>query len=232
MGLYYGRPYRKSAKIVGEVMGNYHPHGDSSIYDAMVRMAQTFNFRMPLIDGQGNFGSVDGDPPAAMRYTEARMMKLTEEMIKDLDKDTVDFVPTYDESSKEPSIFPVGFPNILVNGSTGIAVGMATNIPPHNLKEVIDAVIYVINNKGSRIKVDELLKIIPGPDFPTGAYIIGRDGIKKAYETGRGSVIMQAKAKIEETKKGKQQIVITELPYMVNKAQLIETIAELVRTRK
>lgn len=232
MGLYYGKPYRKSAKIVGEVMGNYHPHGDSSIYDAMVRMAQTFNFRMPLIDGQGNFGSVDGDPPAAMRYTEARMHKLTEEMIKDLDKNTVDFVPTYDESSKEPTVFPVGFPNLLVNGSTGIAVGMATNIPPHNLGEVIDAVIYVINNRGGKIKVDELIKIMPGPDFPTAAYIIGNDGIKKAYETGRGSIIMQAKAKIEETKKGKQQIVITELPYMVNKAQLIETIAELVRDKK
>ncbi|MEI7542006.1 MAG: DNA gyrase subunit A [bacterium] len=232
MGLYYGRPYRKSAKIVGEVMGNYHPHGDSSIYEAMVRMAQTFTFRMPLIDGQGNFGSVDGDPPAAMRYTEARMHKITEEMIKDLDKNTVDFVPTYDESSKEPSIFPVGFPNLLVNGSTGIAVGMATNIPPHNLGEVIDAVIYIINNKGANIKVEELIKIMPGPDFPTAGYIIGKDGIKKAYETGRGSIVMQAKAKIEETKKGKQQIVITELPYMVNKAQLIETIAELVREKK
>ena len=232
MGLYYGRPYRKSAKIVGEVMGNYHPHGDSAIYDTMVRMAQTFTFRMPLIDGQGNFGSVDGDPPAAMRYTEARMHKITEELIRDLDKDTVDFVPTYDESNKEPVTFPVGFPHLLVNGSSGIAVGMATNIPPHNLGEVIDATIYLINNRGSKVKIEEIMKIIHGPDFPTGAYIIGRDGIKKAYETGRGSVTMQAKAKIEETKKGKQQIVITELPYMVNKAQLLETISDLVRDKK
>jgi DNA gyrase subunit A len=213
-------------------MGNYHPHGDSAIYDTMVRMAQQFTFRMPLIDGQGNFGSVDGDPAAAMRYTEARMHKITEELIRDLDKDTVDFVPTYDESSKEPTVFPVGFPNLLVNGSTGIAVGMATNIPPHNLGEIIDAVVYMINNKGSNVKTEELLKIVKGPDFPTAAYIIGRDGIKKAYETGRGSIVMQAKAKIEETKKGKQQIVVTELPYMVNKAQLIETIAGLVRDKK
>ena len=232
MGLYYGRPYRKSAKIVGEVMGNYHPHGDTAIYDTMVRMAQTFTFRMPLIDGQGNFGSVDGDPPAAMRYTEARMHKITEELIKDLDKDTVDFVPTYDESNKEPLVFPVGFPQLLVNGSSGIAVGMATNIPPHNLTEVIDAVIYIIENREKNIKADELMKFIKGPDFPTAAYIIGKDGIKKAYETGRGSITMQAKAKIEETKKGKQQIVITELPYMVNKAQLLETISDLVRDKK
>jgi DNA gyrase subunit A len=232
MGLYFGKPYRKSAKIVGEVMGNYHPHGDSAIYDTMVRMAQTFTFRMPLIDGQGNFGSVDGDPPAAMRYTEARMHKITEEMIRDLDKDTVDFTPTYDESNKEPLVFPVGFPHLLVNGSSGIAVGMATNIPPHNLGEIIDAVVFLINNKDRNVKGEELLKIVKGPDFPTAAYIIGYDGIKKAYATGRGSVIMQAKAKIEETKKGKQQIVITELPYMVNKAQLLETISDLVRDKK
>ncbi len=232
VGLYYGKPYRKCAKIVGEVMGNYHPHGDSSIYEALVRMAQTFTFRMPLIDGQGNFGSVDGDPPAAMRYTEARMQKITEELIKDLDKDTVDFIPTYDESGKEPTVLPVRFPQLLVNGSSGIAVGMATNIPPHNLGEIIDATIYIIENKDKNIKTDDLLKIVSGPDFPTGAYIIGREGIKKAYETGRGSITMQSKVKIEETKKGKQQIVITELPYMVNKAQLLETISDLVRDKK
>jgi DNA gyrase subunit A len=232
VGLFYGKPYRKCAKIVGEVMGNYHPHGDSSIYDALVRMAQKFTFRMPLIDGQGNFGSVDGDPPAAMRYTEARMQKISEDLVKDIEKDTVDFVPTYDESSKEPTVLPVGFPQLLVNGSSGIAVGMATNIPPHNLAEIIDAVVYMIENKDKNIKTDDLLKIVSGPDFPTGAYIIGRDGIKQAYETGRGSITMQAKAKVEETKKGKQQIVITELPYMTNKAQLIETISELVRDKK
>jgi DNA gyrase subunit A len=232
MGLHFNKPYRKSAKIVGEVMGNFHPHGDASIYDTMVRMAQDFVFRMPLVQGQGNFGSVDGDPPAAMRYTEARLSKISEELITDIDKDTVDFVPTYDESNKEPLVFPVGFPHLLVNGSSGIAVGMATNIPPHNLGEVIDAVIYRIDNMDEKTGVDDILKIIKGPDFPTGAYIIGKDGIKQAYATGRGSVMMQAKAKIEENKKGKQQIVITELPYMVNKAQLIENISDLVRNKK
>ncbi|MCE5301341.1 MAG: DNA gyrase subunit A [Spirochaetia bacterium] len=231
-GLYYGKPYRKCAKIVGEVMGNYHPHGDSSIYDTLVRMAQDFVFRMPLIDGQGNFGSIDGDPAAAMRYTEARMARITEELLRDIDKDTVDFVPTYDESGVEPTVFPVAFPHLLVNGSSGIAVGMATNIPPHNLGEIIDAVIYIINNNEKNVYIDDILKIVKGPDFPTGAYIIGHDGIKQAYETGRGSIVMQAKARIEETKKGKQQIVITELPYMVNKAVLLTHIAELVKDKK
>jgi len=230
MGLYHNRPYRKSSKIVGDVMGNYHPHGDVAIYDAMVRMAQDFSYRMPLVDGQGNFGSVDGDPPAAMRYTEARMARITEELIADLDKDTVDFVPNYDETRKEPVVLPVKFPQLLVNGSSGIAVGMATNIPPHNLAEVIDATIYVINNKDADI--DDILKIIQGPDFPTGAFIIGKDGIKQAYKTGKGSITIQAKVKIEESKKGKQQIVITELPYMVNKALLLENISNLVKEKK
>jgi len=232
MGLHYNHPYRKSAKIVGEVMGNYHPHGDSAIYDTMVRMAQEFSFRMPLIDGQGNFGSVDGDPPAAMRYTEARLSKISEELIGDLEKNTVDYIPNYDESKKEPTVMPVKFPHLLVNGSSGIAVGMATNIPPHNLAEIIDGTIYMIKNRGSEVKVEELMKIVKGPDFPTGAYIVGREGIKSAYTTGRGSVVMQAVAKVEETKKGKQQIVITELPYMVNKAQLLENISNLVRMKK
>ena len=232
MGLYHTKPYRKSAKIVGEVMGNFHPHGDTAIYDTMVRMAQDFTFRMPLIQGQGNFGSIDGDPPAAMRYTEARLSKISEELITDIEKDTVDFVPNYDETTKEPVVFPVSFPHLLVNGSSGIAVGMATNIPPHNLGEIIDAVIFRLENMEEKINIDDILKIIKGPDFPTGAYIIGKTGIKQAYSTGRGSITLQAKAKIEETQKGKQQIVITELPYMVNKAQLLENIAELVRNKK
>jgi len=232
MGLHYGKPYRKSAKIVGEVMGNYHPHGDMAIYDTMVRMAQEFSFRMPLIDGQGNFGSIDGDPPAAMRYTEARMSKITEELIADIDKDTVDFIPNYDESRKEPVVFPVKFPHLLINGSSGIAVGMATNIPPHNLSEVIDAVIYIIENKSNNVKIEELIKIIQGPDLPTGGFIIGKDGIKKAYTEGKGSIVMQAKAKIEETKKGKQQIVVTEIPFLVNKANLLESISTLVKLKK
>ncbi|MBN2753638.1 MAG: DNA gyrase subunit A [Candidatus Goldbacteria bacterium] len=230
MGLYSNKSYRKSAKIVGEVMGNYHPHGDSSIYDTMVRMAQPFVFRMPLVDGQGNFGSVDGDPPAAMRYTEARLSKFAEELLKDLDKNTVDFVPNYDESTKEPTVLPVSFPHLLVNGSSGIAVGMATNIPPHNLGEVIDATIMVIDNKNT--KIEEIMGVIKGPDFPTGAFIIGKEGIKSAYSTGRGSIVMQSKIKIEESKKGKKQIIITELPYMVNKANLLENIANLVKDKK
>ncbi|PKL91378.1 MAG: DNA gyrase subunit A [Candidatus Goldiibacteriota bacterium HGW-Goldbacteria-1] len=230
MGLYNNKSYRKSAKIVGEVMGNYHPHGDSSIYDTMVRMAQPFVFRMPLVDGQGNFGSVDGDPPAAMRYTEARLSKFAEELLKDLDKNTVDFVPNYDESTKEPTVLPVSFPHLLVNGSSGIAVGMATNIPPHNLAEVIDATVMVIENKNT--KIEEIMGVIKGPDFPTGAFIIGKEGIKSAYNTGRGSIVMQSKIKIEESKKGKKQIIITELPYMVNKANLLENIANLVKDKK
>jgi DNA gyrase subunit A len=238
MGLSATRGYRKCAKIVGEVMGNYHPHGDASIYDTLVRMAQDFNMRAPLIDGQGNFGSVDGDPPAAMRYTEARLKALGDEMMTDLDKETVDFVPNYDETTEEPSVLPSPFPNLLVNGSAGIAVGMATNIPPHNLREVVDAVIWTIESSyqdtppTAAERQRKLLELVAGPDFPTGGYIIGRSGIQQAYLTGRGTVIMRAKAEIEVSKKGdRQSIVITEIPYQVNKARLIERIADLVREK-
>src|SRR6186997_1888081 len=238
MGLSATRGYRKCAKIVGEVMGNYHPHGDASIYDTLVRMAQDFNMRAPLIDGQGNFGSVDGDPPAAMRYTEARLKALGDEMMTDLDKETVDFVPNYDETTEEPSVLPSPFPNLLVNGSAGIAVGMATNIPPHNLGEVIEAVIWTIESAQADApptlpeKQRKLLELIPGPDFPTGGYIVGRQGIQQAYLTGRGAVIMRAKAEIEVTKKGdRSSIVIDAIPYQVNKARLIERIADLVRDK-
>src|SRR5919109_400852 len=224
MGLQPGRPYRKAAKIVGEVMGNYHPHGEAAIYDTLVRMAQDFNMRAPLVDGQGNFGSVDGDPPAAMRYTEARLESLGDEMMTDLDKETVDFVPNYDETTEEPSVLPAPFPNLLVNGSAGIAVGMATNIPPHNMREVIDAVIWLIESAQSDHpptlpeKQRKLLELVPGPDFPTGGYILGRQGIQQAYLTGRGAVIMRARAEIETSKKGdRQTIVIEAIPYQVNK---------------
>ena len=238
MGLSSTRGYRKCAKIVGEVMGNYHPHGDASIYDTLVRLAQDFNMRAPLIDGQGNFGSVDGDPPAAMRYTEARLKALGDEMMTDLDKETVDFVPNYDETTEEPSVLPSPFPNLLVNGSAGIAVGMATNIPPHNLREVVDAVIWTVESSYQETaptaaeRQRKLLELVPGPDFPTGGYIVGRSGIQQAYLTGRGMVIMRAKAEIEVSKKGdRQSIVITEIPYQVNKARLIERIADLVREK-
>ena len=238
MGLSSTRGYRKCAKIVGEVMGNYHPHGDASIYDTLVRLAQDFNMRAPLVDGQGNFGSIDGDPPAAMRYTEARLKALGDEMMTDLDKETVDFVPNYDETTEEPSVLPSPFPNLLVNGSAGIAVGMATNIPPHNLQEVIDAVIWTVESSyqdtppTAAERQRKLLELVPGPDFPTGGYIIGRSGIQQAYLTGRGTVIMRAKAEIEVSKKGdRQSIVITEIPYQVNKARLIERIADLVREK-
>ena len=238
MGLSSTRGYRKCAKIVGEVMGNYHPHGDASIYDTLVRLAQDFNMRAPLIDGQGNFGSVDGDPPAAMRYTEARLKALGDEMMTDLDKETVDFVPNYDETTEEPSVLPSPFPNLLVNGSAGIAVGMATNIPPHNLREVIDAVIWTIESTyqetppSAAERQRKLLELVPGPDFPTGGYIVGRSGVQQAYLTGRGMVIMRAKAEIEVSKKGdRQSIVISEIPYQVNKARLIERIADLVREK-
>jgi DNA gyrase subunit A len=238
MGLSATRGYRKCAKIVGEVMGNYHPHGDASIYDTLVRLAQDFNMRAPLVDGQGNFGSIDGDPPAAMRYTEARLKALGDEMMTDLDKETVDFVPNYDETTEEPSVLPSPFPNLLVNGSAGIAVGMATNIPPHNLREVVDAVIWTIESsyQDTRPTAAErqrkLLELVPGPDFPTGGYIVGRSGIQQAYLTGRGTVIMRAKAEIEVSRKGdRQSIVITEIPYQVNKARLIERIADLVREK-
>ena len=238
MGLSATRGYRKCAKIVGEVMGNYHPHGDASIYDTLVRMAQDFNMRAPLVDGQGNFGSIDGDPPAAMRYTEARLAALGDAMMTDLDKETVDFVPNYDETTEEPSVLPAPFPNLLVNGSAGIAVGMATNIPPHNMGEVIEAAIWTIEGAQSATpptmseKQRKLLELVPGPDFPTGGYIVGRHGIQQAYLTGRGSVIMRAKAEIEVSKKGdRQSIVIDAIPYQVNKSKLIERIAELVREK-
>src|SRR6267142_3839890 len=238
MGLSATRGYRKCAKIVGEVMGNFHPHGDASIYDTLVRLAQDFNMRSPLIDGQGNFGSIDGDPPAAMRYTEARLEALGDEMMTDLDKETVDFVPNYDETTEEPSVLPSPFPNLLVNGSAGIAVGMATNIPPHNMREVIDAVVWAIEAAQSDAppttaeKQRKLLELVPGPDFPTGGYILGRQGIQQAYLTGRGSIIMRARAEIEVSKKGdRSSIVIDAIPYQVNKARLIERIAELVREK-
>jgi DNA gyrase subunit A len=230
LGNYHNRAYKKSARTVGDVMGKYHPHGDTAIYDALVRMAQPFSMRAPLVDGQGNFGSVDGDPPAAMRYTEARLSKIAGELLEDLDKDTVDWVPNYDDSTQEPTVLPARFPNLLVNGGTGIAVGMATNIPTHNLKEVIDATIATIRKP--EISLEELLRIIPGPDFPTGGIITGRDGIRRAYETGRGSIKVRAVAEVEPKKKGGEQIVVTEIPYQVNKAKLIERIAELVGEKR
>ena len=230
MGLASNRPYRKCAKIVGEVMGNYHPHGDNPIYDALVRMAQDFSYRYPLVDGQGNFGSVDGDPPAAMRYTEARMSPFAEALLEDIDKETVDFVPNYDEEREEPSYLPSRAPNLLVNGSNGIAVGMATNMPPHNLTEVCEAVIHLINNPQS--KISDLMVHIPGPDFPTAGIIHGRGGIFQAYQTGRGAITMRARATIERQGKDRDIIVVTEIPYQVNKARLIEKIAELVTEKR
>ncbi len=226
----WNRPYRKSARIVGDVMGQYHPHGDQAIYDAMVRMAQEFSMRLPLVDGQGNFGSMDGDPPAAMRYTEARLERVSRELLDDIDKDTVDFQPNYDESTKEPLVLPAKFPNILVNGAGGIAVGMATNIPPHNLGEVIDACCALIANPD--ITIDELIEIIPGPDFPTGGLIMGRQGIHNAFHTGRGSVVMRGRVEIEEIRKDREAIIVSEIPYQVNKARMIERIAEMVRDKK
>jgi DNA gyrase subunit A len=241
MGLASNRAYRKCAKIVGEVMGNYHPHGDASIYDTLVRLAQDFNMRYPTVDGQGNFGSIDGDRPAAMRYTEARLEAIADDMMTDLDKETVDFTPNYDETTEEPTVLPAPFPNLLVNGSAGIAVGMATNVPPHNLREVIDACIWLIENThfadaGARLtraeKLRNLIRLVPAPDFPTGAYIIGRRGAVEAYMTGRGSIMMRAKSDIETNKKGdRQSIVVTEIPYQVNKAKTIERIADLVREK-
>ena len=238
MGLSSTRGYRKCAKIVGEVMGNYHPHGDASIYDTLVRLAQDFNMRAPLVDGQGNFGSIDGDPPAAMRYTEARLESLGDEMMTDLDKETVDFVPNYDETTEEPSVLPAPFPNLLVNGSAGIAVGMATNIPPHNLREVVDAVIWSIESSYAETpptvaeRQRKLMELVPGPDFPTGGYIVGRAGIRQAQLTGRGTIIMRAQGGDRGSKKGdRSSIVITEIPYQVNKAKLIERIADLVREK-
>ncbi|MFZ7128567.1 MAG: DNA gyrase subunit A [Desulfobacterales bacterium] len=226
----WNKPYKKSARIVGDVIGKYHPHGDVAVYDTIVRLAQNFSMRYPLVDGQGNFGSIDGDPPAAMRYTEVRMMRLAHEMLADLDKETVDFIPNYDESLEEPTVLPAKIPSLLINGSAGIAVGMATNIPPHNLVEVIDGIKALIDNPG--ITVQELIGIIPGPDFPTGGIIYGVDGIREAYETGRGIVRVRGKVEVEKEKAtGAETIVVTELPYQVNKARLIEKIAELVRNK-
>jgi len=230
LGLASNRGYRKCAKICGDTSGNYHPHGEAVIYPALVRLAQDFNMRYPLIDGQGNFGSVDGDPPAAMRYTEARLAKISEDILADLEKETVDFVPNFDQTREEPFVLPSRIPNLLVNGASGIAVGMATNIPPHNLREIVDAAILLIDKPDATLK--EVMKLVPGPDFPTGAYIAGREGIEAAYKTGRGSFMMRAKAAIEEVGKDRENIVITEIPYQVNKARLIERIADLVQTKK
>jgi DNA gyrase subunit A len=223
------KPYRKSSRVVGDVMGKYHPHGDASIYDALVRMAQTFSMRAPLIDGQGNFGSVDGDPPAAMRYTEARLARISNHLLADIDRDTVDFQPNYDESESEPRVLPAAFPNLLINGGSGIAVGMATNIPPYNPTEIIDATLALIANPA--LSLDELMRIVPGPDFPTGGMILGRSGIRSGFETGRGSITLRAKAEIEEIRRDRTAIVVTEIPYQVNKATLLEKIAELVRAK-
>ncbi|MET0429253.1 MAG: DNA gyrase subunit A, partial [Microvirga sp.] len=221
------KPYRKSARVVGDVMGKYHPHGDSSIYDALVRMAQPFSMRVPLIDGQGNFGSVDGDPPAAMRYTEVRLARSAGFLLEDIDQDTVDFAPNYDESSEEPKVLPARYPNLLVNGANGIAVGMATNIPPHNPAEIIDAALLLIENPEATL--DDLMAIVPGPDFPTGGIILGRSGIRAAFETGRGSLVIRARAEFEDLRGGRTAIVISEIPFQVNKSTLLEKIAELVR---
>ena len=229
-GYDWNRSFRKSARIVGDVMGKYHPHGDQAIYDAMVRMAQDFSMRLPLVDGQGNFGSMDGDPPAAMRYTEVRLTRAAHEILDDIERDTVEFQANYDESSREPMVLPAKFPNLLVNGAGGIAVGMATNIPTHNLGEVVDACIAVIDNPG--ITIDELMEILPGPDFPTGGIAMGRAGLRQAYHFGRGSVVMRGRTHIEEIRKNREAIIVTEMPYQVNKARMIEKIAELVRDKR
>src|ERR1700683_2027115 len=230
LGLASNRGYRKCAKICGDTSGNYHPHGEAVIYPALVRLAQPFNMRYPLIDGQGNFGSVDGDPPAAMRYTEARLSKIAEELLADIEKETVDFVPNFDESTQEPTVLPTKVPNLLINGSSGIAVGMATNIPPHNLKDTAEAAILLNENPETNLK--QVMKLVPGPDFPTGGYIYGRDGIEQAYKTGRGSFQVRAEGALEQRGKDRQDIVITELPYQVNKARLIGHIAELIQNKK
>ena len=229
LNLFNDKPYRKCARIVGDVLGKYHPHGDSAVYEALVRLAQDFSIRCPLVDGQGNFGSVDGDPPAAQRYTEARLSKIAAEMLREIDKNTVDFYPNFDNTLMQPTVLPSRFPNLLVNGADGIAVGMATNIPPHNLGEVIDGAIAVLNNP--EITVEELMKIIPSPDFPTGGIIMGRVGIRNAYKTGKGTILVRAKTEIEEHN-GRQRIIVTELPYQVNKAKLVETIAGMVKDKR
>ncbi len=230
LGMAHNKPYKKSARIVGEVLGKYHPHGDTAVYDSMVRMVQDFSLRYPLVDGQGNFGSVDGDSPAAMRYTEARLARISEEMLRDLDKNTVDFIPNFDDSLQEPTVMPSYLPNLLINGATGIAVGMATNIPPHNLGEVVDGLITMIKNPN--VTIEKLMKNIIAPDFPTAGIIYGYAGVKDAFLTGRGRIIVRAKANIETQKNGREHIIITELPFQVNKANLIEKIADLVRGGK
>ena len=230
LGVTPDKPYRKSARIVGDVLGKYHPHGETAVYDAMVRMAQDFSTRYPLVDGHGNFGSVDGDSAAATRYTEARLSRIAMELMADINKETVDFSPNFDETLKEPTVLPSKFPNLLVNGSSGIAVGMATNIPPHNLGEVIDSIVALIDNPD--ISMEQLIEHVKGPDFPTGGIILGKDGIREAYSTGRGRIIVRAKAEIEETSSNRFQIVVTEIPYQVNKARLIERIAELVSEKR
>ncbi|HEX5780233.1 MAG TPA: DNA topoisomerase (ATP-hydrolyzing), partial [Xanthobacteraceae bacterium] len=229
-GYDWNKPYRKSARVVGDVIGKYHPHGDQSIYDALVRMAQEFSMRLPLVDGQGNFGSVDGDPPAAMRYTEVRLAKVAASLLEDLDKDTIDFQENYDNTEKEPSVLPARFPNLLVNGAGGIAVGMATNIPPHNLGEVIDACVTLIDRPETTI--EDLLDIVPGPDFPTGGIILGKAGIRQAYLTGRGSIMVRGRVSTETLRGEREALIVTEIPYQVNKTTLIEKIAELVRDKK
>ncbi|MCC0041566.1 MAG: DNA gyrase subunit A [Rhodobiaceae bacterium] len=229
-GYEWNKPYRKSARVVGDVIGKYHPHGDQAVYDALVRMAQDFSMRLPLIDGQGNFGSVDGDPPAAMRYTEVRLEKVSHQLLEDIDKDTVDFQENYDNSEQEPVVLPARFPNLLVNGAGGIAVGMATNIPPHNLGEIVDATMALIDDP--TIGIEELIRIVPGPDFPTGGIILGQAGARSAYETGRGSVVIRGRVDIEEVRKERQALIVTEIPYQVNKALMIERIAELVRDKR
>ena len=230
LGLNWNRAYKKSARVVGEVLGKYHPHGDAPVYEALVRMVQEFSLRYPLVDGQGNFGSIDGDPPAAMRYTETRLAKIAHELLADIEKETVDFTPNFDESLQEPVVLPTKVPNLLVNGSSGIAVGMATNIPPHNLGEVVDGLVRVIEDPD--VSIDELIKLIPGPDFPTRGYIYGRGGIREAYTTGRGIITLRAKAHVEKMRGGREAIIVTELPYQVNKASLMEKIGELVRDKK
>jgi len=230
LGVFHNKPYKKSARIVGEVLGKYHPHGDSSVYEAMVRMAQPWSLRYPLVDGQGNFGSMDGDNAAAMRYTEARLQKIAEEMLADINKDTIDFQLNFDDSLKEPVVLPSGIPNLLVNGSSGIAVGMATNMPPHNLSEVIDGIIAYIEN--SEITIPELMKFIKAPDFPTGGLIYGYEGVREAYETGRGRIIVRAETELEEDSNGKVKIVATSIPYQVNRAEMIRKTAELVNDKK
>jgi len=231
LGNRWNRPYKKSARIVGDIIGKYHPHGDTAAYDTVVRMAQDFSMRYPLIDGQGNFGSVDGDPPAAMRYTEIRMEKLADELLADLDKDTVDFIPNYDGSLEEPVVLPARIPTLLLNGSSGIAVGLTTNVPPHNLTELIDGIIELIHNP--ELSVDDLMAFIKGPDFPTAGFINGRDGIVSAYRTGRGIIKLRARAIIERNARNdRESIIITELPYMVNKAHLIEKISDLVKKKR